>query len=157
ATAHRRTWTRHFDAPVDKIWTALADTARFNEASRFPKHRIEATPQPDGTVIYTAHAKFGPLQVIWRDMPQEWVVPRYYPDVRLFEKGPFKTFVATMRVASDNGGTRAEFTLEVKPATLLGHLMLIAGFFRGAGKGFFDRCDEAAVFAAGRRDEPFVV
>ena len=37
-----------FDAPPEAIWPVLADTARFNEAAKLPKHDIDEQPREDG-------------------------------------------------------------------------------------------------------------
>ena len=46
-----RSWTWHFDQPVDAVWPIMSDTARFNEAAKLPRHEIEedvpeAAPSP---------------------------------------------------------------------------------------------------------------
>ena len=63
----RRVWTWRFEAPRERLWPALADTARFNEAAGFPKHVIDELPQPDGSVVYIGRARFGPFEIRWRD------------------------------------------------------------------------------------------
>ncbi len=151
----RATWIWRFDAPPERVWPALADTARFNEAAELPRYQVEAAAQPDGTVVYTGRAKLGPFALAWRDLPTEWIVNREFRHPRRFHNGPFKTLVATLRLSPDGAGTRAEYVLEVEPANLLGRLALRLGFFRAAGRSFTRLADQAASFAAGRRDSPF--
>jgi hypothetical protein len=157
ARAQRASWSWRFDVPPEKIWPAMADTARFNEAQAFPKHRIETALQPDGTVIYTGRAKLGPFEISWRDVPQEWVTNRYFRHARQFHNGPFRSLIAEMQLRGEDGGTRIDFSLTVEPANLLGRLLLVAGFFRGAEKSLTRLTAEAASFAAGQREEPFTM
>jgi class 3 adenylate cyclase len=150
-------WVWRFAVPPGELWPLLADTARINEAAGLPKHRIEETPQPDGTVIYTGHAKFGPFEITWRDVPVEWVVNRRFRHARWFHNGPFKSLVATLELFPDAAGTRGEYTLEVEPANIVGRLLLAAGFFKNTERTMSRLGDEAAGFAAGERAEPFTM
>jgi len=66
-------WVWNFDAPVAAVWEVLADTARFNEAARLPKHEIVETLQPDGRVLYLGRLERGPLVIEWRERPVNWI------------------------------------------------------------------------------------
>ena len=66
----------------------LADTARFNEAARAPKYRMEEIPQPNGTVLRLARATVGRMRLEWEEKPYEWVYGRWFRQMRLFRKSP---------------------------------------------------------------------
>lgn len=151
-----RRWTWAFEQPPERVWAALADTARFNEAAGLPKHRIEETPQPDGSVIFTGHARMGPFQLSWRDLPVEWIRGRSFCHARRFHSGPFETLTATLTLTPDGAGTRADYDLAVAPRNLLGRLLLAGGFFNSTAKTFARLANEARLFLAGQRDQPFV-
>jgi class 3 adenylate cyclase len=153
----RASWTWQFDSPPEKVWPALADTARFNEAAAFPRYQVEAQAQPDGSVVYHGKSKVGPLRLAWRDLPTEWVTNRSFVHARRFQAGPFKTLIATLRLAPDGAGCRAEYILDVEPANLLGVLMLRAGMFRSLGKKFTRLAGDAAAYAADQSPEPFAM
>lgn len=150
------TWTWRFAEPPERIWPALADTARFNEAAELPRHRIEEVLQPDGSVIYLGHAKLGPFAVTWRDVPVEWSVGRSFRHARLFRNGPFRSMIASLTLSREGTGTRADYTLEIEPANLLGRLILAAGFFRRTGRTFARLVAGVAEYAAGRAEQPYV-
>ncbi|HJS32498.1 MAG TPA: adenylate/guanylate cyclase domain-containing protein [Alphaproteobacteria bacterium] len=151
----RRLWSWRFEAPRERVWPALADTARFNEAAGFPKHVIDELPQPDGSVVYVGHARFGPFEIGWRDLPVDWVANQRFRHAREFENGPFRSLVATLELAEEGDGCRANYTLEVEPANLLGRLMLAAGFMRQTGKTLHRLVADAAAFARGETSEPY--
>lgn len=153
----RVTWFWNFDAPPDKVWPALADTARFNEAAALPKYHVDTEAQPDGSVLYTGTAKVGPFKLAWRDLPTEWVTNRSFRHARRFSAGPFKSLIATLRLVADGAGSRGEYELEVEPANLFGAVVLRAGFFRSVGKTFSRLARDAAAYAAGQREEPFTM
>ena len=157
AKPQHATWVWHFDAPPEKVWPALADTARFNEAAELPRYQVETSVQPDGSVVYTGRAKIGPVKLAWRDLPTEWVTNHSFRHARKFETGPFKTLVANLLLQPEGAGTRGEYTGEIEPANLLGHAALLAGFLRSTGKTFTRLANEAAAFASGQREEPFAV
>jgi class 3 adenylate cyclase len=153
----RATWIWQFDSPPDKVWPALADTARFNEAAAFPRYQVETQAQPDGSVVYIGKSKIGPLRLAWRDLPTEWVTNRSFVHARRFHAGPFKTLTATLRLTPAGAGCRADYTLDVEPANLLGVIAMRAGMFRSLGQKFARLARDAAAFAADRSPEPFAL
>ena len=155
AQVESRRWVWRFDVSPERLWVALADTARFNEAAGFPKHRIESLPRDDGTVVYIGHAKFGPFSVRWRDLPVEWVTGQRFRHAREFENGPFKSLVATLTLAPEGPGCRADYLLEVEPANTFGRLLLRAGFFRATDRTFGKIIAEVKAHIAGLRNDPF--
>jgi class 3 adenylate cyclase len=153
--AHSHHWTWHFDQPPDALWPALADTARFNDAAGLPKHTIVELPQADGTVQYTASARVGPFALAWRELPVEWVTNQRFRHARLFARGPFRTFIATLALSPEGEGTRIDYDLQAEPANLAGRALLALGFFRSAGRTFERLLSSVTDYAAGRRAEPF--
>lgn len=153
---HAHRWSWHFDAPPETIWPALADTARFNDAAGLPKHRITELPQPDGTVAYDGTAKVGPFALAWRELPVEWVTNQRFRHARIFDRGPFRSFIASMVLTREGSGCRVDYTLEAEPANLAGRAILAFGFFRSARQTFERQLARVREYAAGRRAEPFV-
>ena len=153
--ARQATWEWRFAEPPERIWPALADTARFNEAAELPKHRVEEVLQPDGSVIYVGRAKLGPFEIAWRDIPVEWSTGRFFRHARLFRNGPFRSMTASLALSREGAGTRADYTLEVEPANLLGCLILAAGFFRNTERTFRRLVAGVSDYAAGRAEQPY--
>ncbi len=150
-----RHWTWRFDQPPEAVWPALADTARFNDAAGFPKQRIVEEPQPDGTVRYRAEAKVGPMALVWRELPVEWVLNQRFSHAREFRTGPLKSMTATLALVPDGAGSRAEFELQAEPANLLGRVILATAFFSSAHKTFDRLLSQARDYVAGQRAEPY--
>ncbi|MBM3537064.1 MAG: adenylate/guanylate cyclase domain-containing protein [Alphaproteobacteria bacterium] len=151
----RADWLWRFAEPPERIWPALADTARFNEAAELPKHRIEEVLQQDGSVIYIGRARFGPFEISWRDIPVEWSAGRHFRHTRRFRNGPFVLMTASLALTREGAGTRADYTLEVEPANLLGRLILACGFFRNTERTFTRLIGGIADYAAGRAEQPY--
>ncbi|MSO92589.1 MAG: hypothetical protein EXQ86_04215 [Rhodospirillales bacterium] len=146
-----RTCIWRFEAPVEKIWPVLADTARFNEAAELPKHEIEEIPQADGSVLYLGHLRKGPFTITWEDKPVNWIENRWFEHCRHFRNGPFKSLCATLRFFPEGKGCRGEYTLAVEPANLLGRAILALGFLDAAGRTFARLARNAGDFAKGER------
>ncbi len=144
-----------FAVPVDRIWSVLADTARFNEAAGFPAHEIEEIPQPDGSVNFVAHANLGPLTITWDDEPQNWVANRWFRHCRRFRNGPFNYLCATFRLRPNGSGSHGEYTIEVEPANFLGRLLLGPGFFKRIYKQFTRLFSDAEAYCEGWRETEF--
>lgn len=145
----------HFDSPVETIWPILADTARFNEAAKLPKHDIEEIPHTDGSVQYIGTAKVGPITLIWEDHPVNWVENHWFQHCRTFRTGPLKTMCATLEFFPEENGCRGEYTLEAEAANLAGRILLATGFFSSAERDFTKLATDARDYAAGRSDVEF--
>jgi class 3 adenylate cyclase len=153
-SAVSQTWEWTFEHPPAAMWPLLADTARFNEAAKLPKHQITEIPQPDGSVHYFATAKVGPFEIKWQEKPVNWVSEQWFEHARHFQNGPLKMLTAQLRMEPSGNGCRAYYSLRIEPANLLGRLML--GRMFSSTKATFGRlADEAAAFVAGERSQPF--
>jgi class 3 adenylate cyclase len=148
-------WTWRFDRPPAEIWPTVADTARFNEAAKVPKHTITETPQPDGSVRYIGQFKFGPFLIRWREKPVNWVSEQWFEHCRYFETGPLKSLCAHFTLEPNAGGALGHYRLAAEPANLIGRLMLATGFFRKSGETFGKMAAEVNEFTKGGRDTPF--
>jgi class 3 adenylate cyclase len=134
----------------------LADTARFNEAAALPKHEIEETPQPDGSVCYRGRGRVGPFRLAWREQPADWVHGQWLKHCRHFENGPLKSLCAELELVPTDDGCEARYRITAQPAGIAGGMMIGSGlFFRRAGAVFTKLADEARDYLAGLRAEPF--
>src|SRR5690606_29882036 len=77
AEPQTRTFRWRFKHPAPVIWPLLADTVRFNEAAGLPRYEVTETLQADGSVLFEGRLKQGPLVIAWREIPQNWVAPRW--------------------------------------------------------------------------------
>ena len=153
-SAASQTWEWTFDHPPAAMWPLLADTARFNEAARLPRHQITEIPQPDGSVHYFAAARIGPFDIKWQEKPVNWVSEQWFEHTRYFRSGPLKVVTAELHIEPDRAGSRARYSVRIEPANLFGQLML--GRILSSTKATFSRmADEAAAFVAGQRTQPF--
>ena len=152
--ATTQTWEWSFDHPPQAMWPLLADTARFNEAAKLPKHQITEIPQADGSVHYFGTAKVGPFHVRWQEVPVNWVSGQWFEHTRLFQGGPLKRLSAELQLEPAGSGCRARYTVTIEPANLLGKLM-IARMLSATRTTFGRLAHEAAAFVAGQRTEPF--
>jgi class 3 adenylate cyclase len=150
-------WVWRFDGHApEAIWASLADTARFNEAAALPKHEVEETAQPDGSVRYFGRCRIGPLKLAWREQPVNWVHAQWFEHCRYFENGPLRSLCAELRLVPTDAGCEGRYRITVAPANLLGSVMLRSGvFFRRAGAAFTRLADDARDHAAGSRATRF--
>ncbi|WP_119299866.1 adenylate/guanylate cyclase domain-containing protein [Dongia deserti] len=153
-SAVSQTWEWRFQHPPAAMWPLLADTARFNEAARLPKHQITEILQADGSVHYLADAKIGPFGIKWQEKPVNWVSEQWFEHTRYFRNGPLKVLSAELQIEPEGSGSRAHYSVTIEPANLLGKLMV--GRMLASTKATFGRlADEAAAYVAGQRSEPF--
>ncbi|MFQ6023276.1 MAG: adenylate/guanylate cyclase domain-containing protein [Acidiferrobacterales bacterium] len=150
-----RSWVWHFDSPVEKVWPVLADTARFNEAARLPKHEVEEIPQADDSVRYFGRIHVGPFKLEWEEQPVNWIANQWFRHCRYFRNGPLRFLCAHLQLVPEEDGCHCEYTVEVEPANWLGRVILAMGFLRNVGRTFSPLADNARDFAQGRRDTEF--
>jgi class 3 adenylate cyclase len=150
-----REFVRHFEAPRELVWEALADTKRYNESIGLPKHEIREEPQPDGSVRFFATAKVGPVTLHWEDIPQEWAAGRWFRHRRLFLKGPLKQLNIYVRFEDDGAGCTVRYRIEVEPAGLLGRLIARKAVFAASERDFFRVADQVEAWAQERAETPY--
>jgi len=156
AKAVERHWTWHFPGPPPAVWQIMADTARFNEAAGFPKHEIVEHIGADGAVHYTGHAKLGPVPVVWRDIPIDWIENERFTHCNEFIGGPIARLCVTLTLSPDGEGTQGDYVLSIEPRNWLGR-RLLPRLIRGAEKRYMRLVSDVCDFLAGRRDTPFGV
>lgn len=155
ANTHSHTWHWSFDKSLAEVWAVFADTARFNEASDFPRHDIIERTQPDGSVRYYAHGKLGSFPLEWEEIPTNWVDQQWFVHQRRFSKGPFRVFHVDVRMEKSGAGCICHYTLTAEPANTIGRLMLALGFFRNVSKKFAVMVTQTRSFLDGKESLPF--
>jgi class 3 adenylate cyclase len=151
---HGRRISYQFEGAPDAVWEALADTARFNEASGLPRHRIEERPGPGGAIAFFGHGRIGPFRLEWEDLPCNWVRGRWLEHRRAFRRGPFRTLTARFRLEPEGPACRGVYDLEVEPRRPAGSL-LAGGFLASGERLFLKLAAEADRFAMGAATLPF--
>ena len=151
----RRSWTWHLKASPASLWPVLSDTNRFNEAAGLPSYQLEETPRADGSVLRIGRGHIGFFNLIWEELPWDWIVGRRFEQIRRFRNGPFRSFGAALELAPDAAGASVAYTLTVEPRGLVGRVLVAAGFFEGARRVFERTAQGAAQFIAGQRAAAF--
>lgn len=147
-----------FRAPPERVFAALGDTSRYNEAAAFPIHTIEDVTLPDGSRRFTGRAKLGPLTVAWEDRPCNWIRGRWFEHERVFSQGPVDRLVASLELEPDGaGGSRGRYRMEVDAHRALGRLALLTAFFPKSRALFHRLADQADAWAVGERAVMFDV
>lgn len=159
ARTYKRKISFRFAHPVAAVWPALADTARFNEASGFPKHVIEEVESEDGSVRMFAQGNFSGVQMAWEEFPVEWVYGQWFWHWREFTKGPFRTIGAMVDFEETESGSGCvcHYEVSVEARSAFGHLILNTGFFPKAEKDFRTLCAQVSEWAAGVSSVPYKV
>src|SRR5579862_7426565 len=152
-----RVWEWRFAAPPERLWPALADTARFNEAAGFPRYAFSETPLLDGRVRRTGTARRFGLRLTWDEGVPEWVAPRRFAHRRDFHAGPLRWVetAITLDPAGDgaSAASRVRYRLRIEPRFRAVGWLLRCGGLRRLGQTI-DRLfrDAAAAAIAGQED-----
>ena len=151
-----RTFTFKFGGPLSAVWSAMADTARYNAAAALPKQTVTETAGPNGEMTFIARAKVGGMQLEWEDLPCNWVREHWFEHRRRFTRGPLALLDARLDLSPQPPGCRGDYRLEAAPSGLMGRLLLAGGFLRSAERMFLGLAQQADRFARGERAVPFV-
>ena len=144
-----------FSGPLAAVWSAMADTARYNAASSLPRQTITEIPQADGSVTFIGRARIGWIELEWEDIPCTWVRERWLEHRRRFRRGPLRTLSARFELTASAQGCHGTYRLEAVPRGLLGRLLLAGGFLASARRTFERLAAEADRYARGEQATPF--
>jgi adenylate cyclase len=97
------------DVPAAELWPLVSNTNRFNRSLGLPAMTLEGVANADFEKSVTARLYGVPLA--WKELPFEWVEPRFFESVRVFEKGPLERFEGGMQLVPQGEGclVRAHF------------------------------------------------
>ena len=154
--ARSRSFTYEFKGPLDAVWGAMADTARYNAAAALPKQTVTEIVGEDGAITFMARAKVGGMEVEWEDLPCNWVREHWFEHRRRFTKGPLAFLDARLDLKPAGSGCHCDYRIDVAPRNPLGWVVLAGGFLGSAEKMFKGLAEQADRFALGQRAVPFV-
>src|SRR5262245_508009 len=138
-----RTFIYDFGGRLPAVWSAMADTARYNAASALPRQTITETAGPDGAMTFVARAKVGGMELEWEDLPCNWVREHWFEHRRRFTRGPLALLDARLELMPTPEGCRGDYRLEAAPRGLIGYLVLAGGFLRSAERMFRGLAEQA--------------
>jgi class 3 adenylate cyclase len=150
-----RRFSFDFAGPLPAVWSAMADTARYNAAAALPRQIVTEEPQPDGGLRFISRTKIGPFALEWEDMPCNWVRERWFEHRRRFRRGPLESLDTRFELTAVGAGCHGDYRLDTAPSGLVGRLLLAGGFFGGAEQMFGRLAAQANRFALGEQAVPF--
>jgi len=109
--------------PCEVVWPVLSKTDWFNRAVGLPAVHYEFLAKAEGGSSTRAHARVAGLEVVWQELPFEWLEPEFYRVRRVFDHGPLREASAELELHAQPGGTRVRIISEILPRNLLGKLM----------------------------------
>jgi class 3 adenylate cyclase len=133
----------------------LADTARFNEASSFPRYELAETPRADGSVERIGRARLGPFRLAWEEGDFDFVANRWFSQRRRFLRGPVRALEARLRLEPAAAGTRVAWTVRLEVANGVVAALLRLLWLPRAGRTIDRLVRDGAAFAVGERGVPY--
>ncbi len=118
-----KTFEFGFKHPVDKLWSIIADTPRWGEASGFPRYLSTEELQPDGTIKVFGEVSIAGINLSWEEPPANWVEGLWFEQVRLFNNGPFVSMATRVELVDED--PHSSFSIEIcfLPRNLLGYFL----------------------------------
>jgi hypothetical protein len=148
--------THKFLSPREAVWSCLSKTDWLNRALGLPSVAYHTEARPEGGSWMTAEAKVPWGRLRWRELPFEWVEPRFYSVRRLFASGPF--IEARMGIdfqVETDGGTRVISFSELQPRNAFGNWLGRGVVGRRLSAQMAGILEHAACFLRGQAKLPF--
>lgn len=141
--------------PRSELWTFLANTEKFNREIGLPPVAYTFSPQESGGSTTRAEARFMGQKFVWREMPFEWVEPRWFQVQRIYHSGPFREVVGGVRLEERDGRTFATCFAEVSPRNALGKVIAPLAIGKKAAEDFAKACRNFEGYYQRRLKTPF--
>ena len=91
------------------VWPVLSNTDWFNRALGLPAVQYEFQPRAEGGSSAIARARLAGLEIVWQELPFEWLEPEFYRVRRLIQRGPLRE--ATIALHGGGSGEEREMWL----------------------------------------------
>jgi class 3 adenylate cyclase len=108
-----QTYHFEFDHPAEKLWSVVADTARWGEAVGLPKYQVREDLQEDGSVKVTGLIVVAGFTISWEEPPVDWIAGRWYEQRRINYRGPVPISAMTTTARLTDHGERSSLALEL--------------------------------------------
>jgi class 3 adenylate cyclase len=133
-----------FGHPVKKLWSIVADTPRWGEASGFPKYQSSEQLQADGTIKVFGEVTIAGMNLVWEEPPANWVAELWFEQLRLFKNGPFVSMATRAEVADQNPDSSVSIKISFVPRNLLGYFLArrLIRAFKGKVQELLDIADQ---------------
>ena len=112
-----------FPHPVDKLWAVVSDTARWGEATGFPKYQAREALQDDGSVTITGHAEIAGFKFSWEEPPVNWISNHWFEQSRETRKGPIAEMTTSATLEDLGSRSKIEIELRFNTRNFLGSLI----------------------------------
>lgn len=124
--------SRHFTLPKQKVWELLSATDHLNRVIGLYSVHFEAAVKDNSGLFREAYAKVaGFLPMRWKEYPFQWQVEESYSVLRIYSRGPMKTFLGGLRLEEaaetlQEGSSETNVVLfsEVVPSSFLGCIVI---------------------------------
>ena len=109
--------------PRELVWPVLSNTDWFNRALGLPAVQYEFQARAEGGSSTIARARIAGLEIVWQELPFEWLEPEFYRVRRILQRGPFREAIVALELQPQTSGTRVIISSEVLPRNALGKLV----------------------------------
>jgi len=139
-----KTFRFDFNHSVDKLWSIVADTPRWGEASGFPKYQSTEQLQADGTIKVFGEVSIAGMNLSWEEPPANWIEELWFEQLRLFNNGPFVSMATRAEVVDKNPHSSLSIEISFVPRNLLGYFLArrLSGAFQGKVQQLLDIADQ---------------
>jgi class 3 adenylate cyclase len=150
-------WQWQYKSSPEQLWPYVADTQRFNQATKLPAIEFTEIPQETGGSQRIGRTSKLGISIRYEDYPFEWIKDQEFSNVRVFEQGPLARIYTKLTLQPNEAGTCLTYFIEVTPANLLGLLAIPYQFGRETKRNFervFGQIDD---YVQNQAKQPFAL
>ena len=132
-----------FAHPAETLWNLVSDTARWGEASGFPKYQANEKLQADGRVSIYGTIEVAGFKITWEELPANWISPHWFEQRRTTLKGPIAEMATSATIEGQNEHSRLTIELRLEARNLAGKFIAkrMLSAYQGKIQGMLDDAD----------------
>jgi class 3 adenylate cyclase len=140
----RKTFQFDFNHSVDKLWSIVADTPRWGEASGFPRYQSTEQLQSDGTIKVLGEVSIAGMNLSWEEPSANWIEGLWFEQLRLFDNGPFVSMATRAELVDKNPHSSLSIEICFIPRNLIGYFLgrRLSSAFQGKVQQILDIADQ---------------
>ena len=142
-------WAVDVRGTVEATWSVFSDTDRFTRAIG-TKLTFDETPRDDGTVLRTGSMVSAGLRMRWREVALDFVAPRWFRTIRVFESGPIDRYRVDLELTATSEGTHAAYSVTTWPRSTLMRPIVATQLHLSAKRGIDRTIGELVAVVEGR-------
>lgn len=132
-----------FAHPAETLWRIVSDTARWGEASGFPRYQASEKLQDDGRVNIYGTVDIAGFKITWQEPPANWISPHWFEQRRTTVKGPIAEMATSASIEDNDESSKLSIELRFDVRNVAGKFIAqrLLSAYQGKIEGMLSDAD----------------